>query len=97
MAHELHYGWVEANGLATFACVASAMGAPTRAARLGAAATRLAGTLAVSIVPDHRAALDDAMAATREKLREAMFGRSPCHAHPWQIGVSHTRADRRLG
>ncbi len=73
MQHEIHYGWAEANALAAFAGLAAAMGDARRAARLAGAAERLARALAVSLVPDHRRALDNACALARAELGEAAF------------------------
>jgi non-specific serine/threonine protein kinase len=73
LAHELHYGWNEANALATFACVALATGQSVRATRLGAAAERWTRALAVTLVPDHRAALDAAMERARADLGQLAF------------------------
>jgi hypothetical protein len=73
LGHELRYGWLEANALAGCACVAAATGQAERAARLGAAAERLARTLAVTIVPDHRMALDAALTHARQVLGDTGF------------------------
>jgi hypothetical protein len=73
LAHELHYGWPEANMVAAFACVASATGHPVRATRLGATAERWTRALAVTLVPDHRAALNAALERARADLGEPAF------------------------
>jgi tetratricopeptide (TPR) repeat protein len=73
MQHELRYGWAEANALATLAGLAAVTGDVRRAAVLGGAAERLARTLAVTIVPDHYAALEVARAQARAELGEAAF------------------------
>ena len=80
MAHELHYGWVEANALATYASVAAATGQSERAARLGAAAERWASVLAVTLVPDYRIELDRALGRARADLGEVAY------ATAWSIG-----------
>ena len=70
--------------LVTFASIAAATDRARRAVRLGGAPTRLANALAVSIVPDHRVALDAALAAARAELGEAEF------ATAWREGQAMT-------
>src|SRR5262249_32651527 len=73
LSHELQYGWNTANALATCACIALATGQPARATRLGAAAERWTRMLAVTLVPDHRMALDAALARARADLGEGAY------------------------
>jgi non-specific serine/threonine protein kinase len=73
LSHELKYGWTTANALATFACIALATGQPARAVRLGAAAEGWTRMLAVTLVPDHRMAMDAALARARADLGEMAF------------------------
>ena len=97
LAHELHYGWPEANMLAAFACVALATGHPVRATRLGAAAERWTRALAVTLVPDHRVALDAALQRARVDLGEPVFAAawSEGDAMPADQAVTYALDDSR--